>query len=93
MGWAQRLLEKQYEYKRIAYDILKSIGAIETCPIHEDEWYSDNYMDEKEVYAIATNILKDKYPNMKDFTLFHESIKGVLDDASLDDNCPYCEED
>ncbi|MDE7363809.1 MAG: hypothetical protein K2N27_02805 [Ruminococcus sp.] len=91
MSFIKRQLEEINSYREIAYDILKSIGAIETCPFHEDEWYFDNYMDEQEVYAKATNILKAEYPNMNDFKLFHEQIKGILDEASYESNCPFCE--
>ncbi len=91
MGWAKRQLEEQYSYEEVAKDILKSIGAIGTCPIHEDEWYFDNYMDEQEVYAKATNILKSEHPDMNNFKLFHDRINSVLKDASSDDTCPFCE--
>ena len=81
------------QYEQVAKDILKTIGAIIVCDIHEDRnWYTaGNYMDEQEVYAIATGELKRQYPDMNDFTLFHEKIKNILDDASIDDKCPFCE--
>ncbi|MCM1505548.1 MAG: hypothetical protein NC177_00210 [Ruminococcus flavefaciens] len=93
MSWVKRQLENQYAYEEIAKDILKSIGAIGTCPFHEDEWYYDNYMDENEVYAMATRELKAEYPNMNDLKLFHASIKNVLNYASSDSTCPFCEND
>ncbi|MCM1131886.1 MAG: hypothetical protein NC340_00280 [Ruminococcus flavefaciens] len=38
MSYAKETLE----YREVAYHILKYIGAIGTCPVHEDEWWFDN---------------------------------------------------
>ncbi|MBD5158974.1 MAG: hypothetical protein HDT23_01840 [Ruminococcus sp.] len=80
------------QYEVVAKDILNSIGAIEICPSCEI-WWRDNGMEEKEVYSKATSILKSEYPDMNDFTLFHEKIKYVLDYASYDNACPFCYKD
>lgn len=93
MSYIKRQLEERNSYREIAYDILKSIGAIETCPFHEDEWYYSTYMDEEEIYSKATNRLKAEYPDMNDFKLFHACIKDVLNDASYENSCPFCEKD
>lgn len=83
--------EEHDSYYDVAKDILKFIRAIEdVCDAHEDAGCRNNYMDENEVYAKATQILKNEYPEMNDFKLFHKCIDEVLNAATAD-YCPFCE--
>ena|GEM_PF-3333806 len=91
MSTSKRQLDKEREYFDLAYKILKQIGAIEDCEIHEREWYKTtgfNISDED--YKNATAILKKDYPEYDDFKTFHAMIKEIYDEASIEDECPYC---
>lgn len=49
-------------------------------------------MDEKTIYARATQKYKDSYYREGEgFTPFQDAVKRVLDDAGPDNNCPFCE--
>ena len=91
MSTSKRQLDENNEYYNIAYEILKEIGAIEDCEVHEREWWTETgKYDKEQIYALATSILKRNYPQYNNFTKFHESIDQVLSDASIEDECPYC---
>lgn len=77
------------DYYDVAEKILLEIKAIATCDAHEDFHYQTG-MDEKEIYAWATNLFKKYYPICEDFSLFHDCVKKVLDDTAMDNECPYC---
>ena len=50
-------------------------------------------LDEREIYAKATNEYKKIKPNDKTFDLFHEMIKEILDNAQSSCDCAKCEKD
>lgn len=77
------------EYEGLAFSILLDIGAIKYCDIHDD-WYYSTGMEEKLVYALATERLKEKKLN-PDFALFQSFIKTILDNAGDSaHDCPFC---
>lgn len=87
MSLAKHELEKYDLYRNTAHNILLEIGAIEECP-HGNP--VNIKMEGEEAYAIATGVLKKKYPDLNDYKLFHEQIKDVLNDAELG-ICVACE--
>ena len=87
MSLAKHELEKYDLYRDTAHNILLEIGAIEVCP-HERPIIIK--MEGEKVYAIATDVLKKKYPDLNDYKLFHEQIKDVLNDAELG-TCVACD--
>ena len=80
-------------YEDVAFDILKSIGAIACCDAHEEYWYRTGGLEEKQVYEYATATLKreSEYASYTNMKAFHNAIKNILDNAGIDENCPYCQ--
>ena len=93
MGATKRQLEKEEEYRGIAFDVLTMIGAIKTCDFHDDFYYATYLLDDSSIYAMATAKVKKEYNQMNiDFQLFHDSIKEIMDEAADGaDSCPYCD--
>ena len=92
--WQDKSQTEEYYYQ-IAKEILLEIGEISHCTFHSDEMfvYRTENLEESQIYAIATEILKKKYPENKNFTEFHSQIARVLNDAALSrDDCPVCRE-
>lgn len=76
----------------LAKSILLEICAIKACDAHDDFIYKTCAMDEKTIYARATQKYKDSYYREGEgFTPFQDAVKRVLDDAGPDNNCPFCE--
>ena len=85
-----KFYEHNQEYEALAFSILSEIGAIKTCDLHDDYYYSTG-MDEQKVYALATNKLKE-LKCFSDSKLFHSFIKTILAEAgSSASDCPFCE--
>lgn len=78
--------DKMYSY---AMDILIEIGEIKRCDCG-GIFYQIYKYDEKDIYAIATNKLKEKYGEQSDYTAFHKAIKKILTEAGTGNHCPYC---
>ena len=93
MGATKRELEKVEDYRKIAYGILIEIGAIKECEFHSDYYYETLNFEEKTIYGICTNKLKEKYGAKQDFMIFNSQISQILKDASIDSICPYCEKE
>lgn len=86
------LKNKKSTYDAVAYDILKSKEIIkDVCDVHEHAGYYCDMDDRDEVYAIATDELKKQYHDMTDFKFFHKCIDEILENAYIDDKCPFCE--
>lgn len=76
----------------LAKSILLEIGAIKACDAHDDFTYQTCAMDEKTIYARATQKYKDSYHREgESFAPFQDAVKRVLDDTSSNNNCPFCE--
>ena len=91
MSLIKRELERNETYYAVAFNLLEDIGAIKTCPIHGSEHFYETGMEESEVYALATHKLKIEFPELNDFSLFHQKIKEVLQDSAIEKECPICE--
>lgn len=80
-------------YREIAEKILFEIGAISACEIHDDFKYRTSHLTDDEVYAYATNYLKQSeyYKSYSNMIAFHDAIKWVLDSVAIFSECPYCE--
>ena len=75
-----------------AKDVLIKIGALKTCEFHEDYWYDTGKFYGGELYACATNYLKEHsadYPFI-DMKSFHAAVDKVMKDAGPDSTCPRC---
>lgn len=93
MSITKRMLEKKEEYFNIAKVILLEMKEVSHCKHHPDEtfYYRTFSFENSQIYAIATEKFKVKYPDYKDFTEFHTQIERVLKDAALSQNdCPIC---
>lgn len=93
MSSTKRILEKKEEYFNIAKDILLEMNELSLCKHHPDEtfYYRTFSLENSQIYAIATEKFKAKYPEYKDFTEFHTQIEQVLKNAALSqDDCPVC---
>ena len=88
MGLSKRILEEREENFRLAKSILFDIGAIAGCDVH-DYYYNNLNYDNSELYAIAINEYKKR--GGKDFKMFQDAIKEVLDNAGRESTCPLCE--
>ena len=82
--------ENENYYKRIAYTILKQIGAIESCACGAFHW--NRGWEEQKVYALATNEFKNRKEDKNYLTLFRAKIKEILSDDYIEGKCPYCED-
>lgn len=83
-------MKEQQDERDLVYAFLREMGAIKTCPIHDDFSFSTG-MDPNKVYAIATNKYKEYYHTDKVPQHFREIIKQVLDSAFFDAKCPFGE--
>ena len=91
MSFAKRMLENTEECKSIAYELLLEIGAIDTCGLHEF-YYNTYKYDNSMLYAVVTNKLKEKYPDIEDFKFFHKCVGEIMDYAADGaDQCPACQ--
>ena len=93
MSATKRIFEKVEDYRRIAYDILIEIGSIRECEFHSDYYYETFSFDEKAIYGICANKLKEKYGEHQDFKIFNSQISDIMKDASVSSTCPYCEKE
>jgi len=93
MGATKRQLEKEEEYRGMAFNVLTMIGAIKSCELHDDYFYNTYSFDEQGVYAIATAKAKEEYGETSiDFKQLHEAIHDIFNEAADGaDSCPYCE--
>ena len=89
MSITKYTLEQHEDYHHKAVEILISIGEIATCPYHGSIYRKWKY-DIKDIYAIATARLKELHPEHKNFPLFCDKIKEIID-CTLDE-CPDCRE-
>lgn len=77
------------DYYETVKQILFEIGAIKTCDIHDD-WFYSTGIEETKVYAIATKIYKQKYSNL-DLIQIRDEIKQILGEAGNNEReCPFC---
>ena len=91
MSLAKRMLENTEECKSIARELLLEIGAIDTCGLHEF-YYNTYKYDNNMLYAIVTNKLKEKYPDIEDFEFFYKCVSEIMDYAADGaDQCPACQ--
>ena len=93
MSITKNYLDKEQAYYKIAYDILIEIGAIKECEFHSDYYYDTSIFEEKVLYGICTNKLKEKYGETQDFEIFHSQISEIIRNAAIESSCPYCEKD
>lgn len=95
MGRMKSKLMAEEDYYNIAKKILLEMGEIALCKKHPDEtyFYQMYKYEEKAIYGLATNKLKEKYPDMTDFVTFHSQVEQVLNDADAKNNCPICQND
>ena len=93
MGMAKSQMAYGDELHRIAEKILRTLGIIDYCEMHEDFQYQKSLMDESRIYAMATEELKKTYPDQRDFKEFHRQIHRILEEtpATSVQQCPYCE--
>ncbi len=88
MGLSKQLAIEKEDYRRMAQEILEEIGEIEECPEHH-LLYRKGKFEEGEIYKIATGEMKRKHPDCRNYKLFHDVIKEILDECG--DGCPDCE--
>lgn len=93
MSATKDFLDKNQDYHRIAYDILIEIGAIRECEIHSDYYYETYSFDEKAIYGICANKLKEKYGEKHDFKIFYSQISDIMKFANASSTCPFCEKE
>ena len=82
-------MKRDAEERDTAYSILIEIGAIKTCPLHDD-WYYTTGMESGLVYGAATNKYKEYMKTDSVPQTFRDKIKVILDEGSLQNECPYC---
>ena len=95
MSIAKRQTEEEAQYFKAVKEILFEIGAIATCEYHpnrEEFYYCTGNLDDKQIYAYATNRFKVVYPELTDNKLFRDQVKRVLAEAGLKEDCPVCME-
>ena len=91
MSLTKRVLENIDECNAIARELLMEIGAIDTCGMHEFYYNTFKY-DNNMLYAIVTNKLKERYPDINDFVLFHKCVGEIMEYAADGaDQCPACQ--
>lgn len=87
------LTKEQMAYEEEMYsnakEILINMGEIKPCDCGNICYQLYKY-DEKNLYAIATNKLKEKYGNQYEYKTFHNAIKQVLADAHTENDCQFC---
>ncbi len=88
-----KLKRKSDEYYDFAFNEMKRIGAISVCEICLNYYYWTDEFEKKDVYAILTNKLKEKYGDKQDFKLFQQQIDIIITDAAYDIACPFCYKD
>lgn len=93
MGITKREIEKIEDYRKIAYDILIEIGAIKECELHADYYYETSIFEEKILYGICANKLKEQYGEKQDFKIFYSQISAIIRNAAIESSCPYCEKE
>lgn len=93
MSITKRNIEKIEDYRKMAYDILIEIGAIKECEIHSDYYYETSNFEEKALYGICANKLKEKYGEKQDFKVFNSQISEIIRNAAIESSCPYCEKE
>ena len=69
--------------------ILTDIGAIKTCPYHDDYYYSTG-MESNQVYAYASNRYKARNGVKNVPGIIRDQIKDILDETTTDSECPWC---
>lgn len=86
MSLTKRKIEYNEEMFGYAKEILFEIGAIKNC-ICREIFYETYNLDKKDIYAIATIKLKEKFGSQYDYKIFHEQIKLVLSEALSENDC------
>lgn len=89
MSSAKREIEATENMYRDALEILQQIGAIKYCTCGKI-FYETFNLDKKDIYAIATNKLKELYGEIQNYKLFHNQIDTVLSEALDGNYCEYC---
>ena len=86
------IADDMFAYRDVAFEVLKSIGAIACCDAHDDYWYNTGKFDDNEIYARATKKVQTatEYSSYTDMKEFHAAVKKILDNAGIDDDCPFC---
>ncbi len=91
MSGAKRQLEKTEQYRQIAYELLMQIGAIDSCGMH-DFYYNTHNCSGNRLYTMVTSKLKNEYPDMTNFELFHKCVNEIMNNAADNaDACPACQ--
>ena len=93
MNLSKELLEEKEYLRATAFSILEEIGVIETCFCGDTYHLTYAPLDEKEIYAKATNEYKKTERDNKNFDLFHEMVKEILDEAQSSCDCAKCDKD
>lgn len=93
MGTAKNQLMANEAYFDKAKEILLELGEIALCDKHPDNgyFYRMYKFELKPLYGAATNKLKERYPDMNNFTAFHAQIDEVLKQSDTGNHCPVCE--
>lgn len=93
MGTFKEQISENKDYYRAAKEILLEMGEISLCDKHPDNdyFYRKNKYEEGAIYGVATDKLKAHYPDMTNFTVFHEQIDVVLKESETGNPCPVCE--
>ncbi len=84
------LVDIKEDYMNKSFEILKEIGAIKFCDCGNYYYDTGKYDENKQIYAVATNNLKDKYGDVQDFDLFCDCIYTIINDCTYDSKCPHC---
>lgn len=86
MGKANRqsvYIDEMYYY---AKQILIEIGIIKECFCGKI-FYKTYILDNDEIYARATNKLKEKIGEQFEYNTFHKQINIILDEAHSENDC------
>lgn len=75
----------------LAYDYVKAFlikkRIFLTCDCGEMFYKNLRFSDEREIYAIVEKEFSNIYSDKK---VYRERVKQLLQEASLNDICPYC---
>lgn len=90
MSLAKRKLEEKQAYHNMALEVLEEVKAIEFCLCRRIYRLGSN---RENAFEYGTAKAKEKFQGEKiNFSLLHDEMKNVLDEAALDgEKCPNCE--
>lgn len=86
MSLTKRIVEYNNEMYNCARKILMEMGVIKKCFCGKI-YYETYKLDRKDIYAIATSWLKNKYGEQPEYNTFHNQIDLVLTEAQDGNNC------